>query len=85
MEHNHKSHQAQNQSLVDEMEKRFEDLRTKIDYLQQSNDKFHQDKLHLIKQNEQLQLQVIDLENSLVDKMCFFFSLSSLFKIHSST
>lgn len=62
MEHDHKCHQTQNQSIIDEMEKRFEDLRTKISYLQQLNDKFHEEKLHLIKQNEQTQLQVIDLE-----------------------
>lgn len=58
MEHDHKSHQGSNQKIVDEMEQRLGDLRLKIDQVQQSKENLHEEKLHLIKQNEQLQLQV---------------------------
>lgn len=58
MEHDHKCHQTSNQKMINEMEQRLSDLRLKIVQVQQSKEKLHEEKLHLIKQNEQLQLQV---------------------------
>jgi len=41
------------------MEKRMVDLRSNVDHLQQIKQKLNEDKNQLIKNNEQLQLQVL--------------------------
>jgi regulator of replication initiation timing len=61
MENNYKHQQSTNESTVDEMEKRLVDLRSNIEHLQQIKQKLAEEKSQLIKNNEQLQLQVSEL------------------------
>jgi len=58
MENDYKYQQSTNESIIEEMEKRLVDLRSNIDHLQQIKQKLNEDKTQLIKNNEQLQLQV---------------------------
>ncbi|CAF3114578.1 unnamed protein product [Rotaria sp. Silwood2] len=58
MENNYKYEQLSNESVIDEMEKRMVDLRSNFEHLQQLKQKLEDDKIQLIKTNEQLQLQV---------------------------
>jgi hypothetical protein len=58
MENDYKYQQSTNESIIEEMEKRLLDLRSNIDHLQQIKQKLNEDKTQLIKNNEQLQLQV---------------------------
>jgi regulator of replication initiation timing len=61
MENNYKHQQSTNESIVDEMEKRLVDLRSNVEHLQQIKQKLAEEKSQLIKNNEQLQLQVSEL------------------------
>jgi len=58
LENDYKYQQSTNESIIDEMEKRLIDLRSNVDHLQQIKQKLNEDKIQLIKNNEQLQLQV---------------------------
>ncbi len=58
MENDYKYQQSTNESIINEMEKRLVDLRSNVDHLQQIKQKLNEDKIQLIKNNEQLQLQV---------------------------
>lgn len=58
MEADYKLQQSTNESIVEEMEKRLIDLRSNINHLQEIKQKLSDDKIHIIKTNEQLQLQV---------------------------
>ena len=59
MENDYKHKQSTNESMVEEMDKRMMDLRTNVENLQQIKQKLDEDKIQLVKNNEQLQLQVI--------------------------
>ncbi|CAF2987417.1 unnamed protein product [Rotaria sp. Silwood2] len=63
MENNYKYEQLSNESVIDEMEKRMVDLRSNFEHLQQLKQKLEDDKIQLIKTNEQLQLQIQELTN----------------------
>ncbi|CAF1345256.1 unnamed protein product [Adineta ricciae] len=63
MESEHKYQQTSHESSIEEMEKRMVDLRSNIEHLQQVKQKLDDDKIHLIKTNEKLQLQIQDLTN----------------------
>ncbi|CAF1345207.1 unnamed protein product [Adineta ricciae] len=63
MESEHKYQQTSHESSIEEMEKRMVDLRTNIEHLQQMKQNLDDDKIHLIKTNEKLQLQIQDLTN----------------------
>ena len=58
MENDYKSQQSTHDSTINEMEKRMVDLRSNLDRLQQTKLKLDEDKISLVKNNEQLQLQV---------------------------
>jgi len=58
MENDYKYQQSTNEPIIEEMEKRMVDLRSNVDHLQQIKQKLNEDKTQLIKNNEQLQLQV---------------------------
>jgi hypothetical protein len=58
LENDYKYQQSTNESIINEMEKRLVDLRSNVDHLQQIKQKLNEDKIQLIKNNEQLQLQV---------------------------
>ncbi|CAF1122041.1 unnamed protein product [Rotaria sordida] len=62
-ENNYKYEQLTNESTIDEMEKRIIDLRSNFEHLQQLKQKLEDDKIQLIKTNEQLQLQIQELTN----------------------
>ncbi|UJR09137.1 hypothetical protein I4U23_013383 [Adineta vaga] len=63
MENEYKYQQSNNESTIEEMEKRMIDLRSNIEHLQQLKQKLDDEKIQLIKTNEKLQLQVQDLTN----------------------
>ncbi|CAF4656348.1 unnamed protein product [Rotaria sp. Silwood1] len=63
MENNYKYEQLTNETVIDEMEKRMVDLRSNVQHLQQFKQKLEDEKIQLIKTNEQLQLQVQELTN----------------------
>ena len=58
MESEQKYQQTSHESSIEEMEKRMVDLRSNIEHLQQVKQTLDDDKIHLIKTNEKLQLQV---------------------------
>jgi hypothetical protein len=58
MENDYKSQQSTHDSTINEMEKRMVDLRTNVDRLQQSKQKLDEENISLVKNNDQLQLQV---------------------------
>jgi hypothetical protein len=58
MENDYKSEQSAHDSTINEMEKRMVELRSNVDRLQQMKQKLDDEKLSLVKNNEQLQLQV---------------------------
>lgn len=58
METDYKSEQSTHESTINEMEKRVVDLRANIDRLQQLKQKGDDEKISLVKSNEQFQLQV---------------------------
>ncbi len=58
MENDYKSQQSTHDSTINEMEKRMVDLRTNVDRLQQVKQRLDDEKTSLVKNNEQLQLQV---------------------------
>jgi hypothetical protein len=58
MENDYKYQQSTNESMIEEMEKRMIDLRSNIEHLQQIKHKVDEEKIQLLKTNEQLQLQV---------------------------
>ena len=59
MENDYKAQQSTHDSIINEMEKRMVDLRSNVDRLQQMKQKLDDEKISLVKNNEQLQLQVI--------------------------
>ena len=58
MENDYKSQQSNHDSTISEMDKRMVDLRSNVDRLQQTKQKLDEEKTSLVKNNEQLQLQV---------------------------
>ena len=58
MENDYKSEQSTHDSTINEMEKRMVELRSNVDRLLQTKQKLDDEKLSLVKNNEQLQLQV---------------------------
>lgn len=58
METDYKSEQSTRDSTINEMEKRMVDLRSNVERLQQMKQKLDEEKTSLVKNNEQLQLQV---------------------------
>ncbi len=58
MENDYKSQQSMHDSTINEMEKRMVDLRSNVDRLQQSKQKLDEENISLVKNNDQLQLQV---------------------------
>ena len=64
METDYKSEQSTHDSTINEMEKRMVDQRTNVDRLQQMKQKLDDEKLSLVKSNEQLQLQVGNILHS---------------------
>jgi hypothetical protein len=62
MENDYKHKQSTNESMVEEMDTRMMDLRSNVENLQQIKQKLDEDKIQLVKNNEQLQLQVITLK-----------------------
>ncbi|CAF5002336.1 unnamed protein product, partial [Rotaria sp. Silwood1] len=65
MENDYKSQQSTHDSTINEMEKRMVDLRSNVDRLQQMKQKLDEEKISLVKTNEQLQLQIQELTNKL--------------------
>ncbi|CAF0859336.1 unnamed protein product [Rotaria sordida] len=65
MENDYKSQQSTHDSTINEMERRMVDLRSNLDRLQQMKLKLDEDKISLVKNNEQLQLQIQELTNKL--------------------
>jgi predicted nuclease with TOPRIM domain len=78
MENDYKSDQSTHDSTINEMEKRMVDLRSNVDRLQQMKQKLDDEKNFLVKNNEQLQLQVkifhrilfVNSQKSLRDGLC---------------
>lgn len=58
METDYKSEQSTHDSTINEMEKRVVDLRANVDRLQQMKQKLDDERISLVKSNEQFQLQV---------------------------
>ena len=58
MESDYKSQQSTHDETINEMEKRMVDLRTNTDRLQQAKQKLEDENSSLVKNNDQLQLQV---------------------------
>jgi chromosome segregation ATPase len=58
MENDYKSQQSTHDSTISEMDRRMVELRSSVDRLQQMKQKLDEEKNSLIKNNEQLQLQV---------------------------
>ena len=70
METDYKSEQSTHDSTINEMEKRVVDLRSNVDRLQQTKQKLDDEKISLVKSNEQFQLQV--KSSSLFILTCLF-------------
>jgi hypothetical protein len=74
MENDYKHQQSTNETMIDDMDKRMMDLRSNVEHLQQIKQKLDEDKIQLIKNNEQLQLQVIIIffiyAESSTDRFC---------------